>query len=135
MLARMVNLSSHNAGPVRRFLVGVVYAAAMILALSFRGCSGVQRADGTSAWRAFTHELAVGYCFVHRVGEPLILVATAVYPPMVIPKQVADAFCASVNGQQAALTEEAAHVLPAGEHPLIHPTYTLGPEGFTLRTP
>lgn len=97
-------------------------AALMFLA----GCSGIRPpvttttavADGGPAWREVTREIAVGYCTVHRLGEPLILAAEGAWPPMTMIATAADLFCASVMS-----------------HSRQNPSavYVIRPDGFEVR--
>ncbi len=136
---RRCTLAAEHTGEHRREAVipgagmGVVLWTALALCLA--ACSGTQHpqsADGGVQERTILHSVAVGYCTVHEIGTPLILLAEAMWPAMTIPAHVADLFCAHVADQDRALRDPN-FALSAGI--MAHsapPEYTLSANGFTV---
>ncbi len=103
------------------------------VALSVNGCSGTQTPGVVLAEaRVIAHDVAVGYCSVHRAATPLILVAEAAYPAVAIPARVADAFCATVAAVEAERDRAAHSVLVNGAEPFEAPVYSLASDGFAV---
>jgi hypothetical protein len=95
-------------------------------------CSGPQSPSTSAALaeaRVVSHEIALGYCTVHRVATPLILVAEGVYPAMTIPAHIADAFCSEVL-----LQPDTRYTDSPSAHPVYQREYSLSPSGFTVLT-
>jgi len=104
-------------------------------ALALGACSGTQSPAVAAAFaqaRVILHSAAVGYCALHTIGTPLILLAEGVFPALRILAPTADAFCASVAREETALREAASHVLPAGSEPVVAPAYLLAPGAFAV---
>jgi hypothetical protein len=113
-----------------------VIVSSMLLALALAGCSGTQSPPSpflTEA-RVIAHSVAVGYCALHTAATPMILAATAVYPPLTIPSHIADAFCASVAVVERDRDRAAHSVLPAGVPEYSVPEYSLDVDGFAVLT-
>ncbi len=113
-------------------LASIAFAVLVVCAIVSHGCSGTQSPGTLSTTRVIAHDVAVGYCAVHRFAEPLILVAEARYPALTIPAQVADRFCSYVAAQSVALLDARDRVLPAGMLPMTAPTYSLNAGGFSM---